>query len=104
MPEHDEHKPPEGNRGVHETEEFVALPELDVNQTVEEDVANVLNGDLRVDEREEETLTLLVVEFKQKTHKPYDQVEEHEPHAHQERYNERMKSGRYAIYHWAWGL
>ena len=39
MPEDDKHEPTERDARVHVAEQFVALPELDVNEAVEEDIA-----------------------------------------------------------------
>ena len=59
MPQNNEHKPSECNGRVHKAEKLVALPQLHVEQAVKEYIFDVLVYNLRIDERQEELVSVL---------------------------------------------
>ena len=91
MPYDNQHEPAEGDGGMHEAEQRLALPQLHVNQAVQEDVADVLPDGLRGDERDEKALA---VAFRQLVDDPDhadEAIAQHERHAEEERNDEVFK-------------
>ena len=86
---------------MHVSQKLVALPQLNVDQTVEEQVLDVLPDGLRGDEREEELLLVLRVQLKDKPYRPDDTVSQDEDHSYEERDDERVETRSEAVNHFS---
>ena len=99
VPQHDQHEPAEGDAGMHIAQDLVALPQLDVDQAVEEDVPDVHPDVFRGDERQQEALAVRPRQLRDHADHRHEAVAQHEEHPEQERDDEGVESVRETFPH-----
>ena len=88
MPEDNQHKPAEGDRGMNVAQKRLALPDLRVEKAVAEQILDVLQGYLRINQRLPEESSVLRGDHRQKPEKSHRQPDQHEADADHERNHE----------------
>ena len=95
----DDHEPTERDAGMHVSQQFVAFPELDMEQTVAEPFLDVLRHYLRIDEGLEELLPVFRVKFCNYPYGAAKTPQQHEYHSDCERKDKVVKAGRVQFVH-----
>ncbi len=82
---HNQHEPSECDRGVHVAEQWLAFPDLRVEQAVAEQVFDVLQRDLRGHQRLPEPAPVISRNLGHKPDQSHGQPDQHEADADHER-------------------
>ena len=94
-----QHEPAEGYAGVHVAQELVALPYLDVQKAVAEDVLDVLQHGLRGDQGFQEAPPVFGGQLQKYSYQRDEAVCDDERHPYQERQHEVVVAGRKSFAH-----
>ena len=88
MSQNNEHEPSEGNRRVHVAQKRLAFPDFRMEKAIAEQVLDILQGDLRDEQRLPETTSVLGRNLGQQPDEPGSQPYQHETDADHERNHE----------------